>query len=99
MPRLMTKDDVMQTAVNLGRAGQVWFEFCDSSSCPPGITLPDGGAYQLIFLRVSDATPQVPQKSGIKIGLMKGKWKAPSEDDDKMMDAEIASAFDMDGGL
>ena len=24
MPTLMTKDDVMCTAVNLGRAGQVW---------------------------------------------------------------------------
>ena len=99
MPRLMTRDDVMQTAVNLGRADQVWFDFCDSSSCPPGIILPDSGAYQLIFLRVSDAKPQVLRKSGIKIGLMKGKWKAPSEDDDRMMDEEIASAFDMDGGL
>jgi len=95
MPRLMTKDDVMQTAVNLGRAGQVWSEFCDSSSCPSGIMLPGGGAYQLIFLRVSGDMPHASRKSGIKIGLMKGKWKAPSDDDDRMMDKEIAVAFDV----
>ncbi len=35
MPRLTTKDDVMRTAVNLGRADQVWSAFCDSSSYPP----------------------------------------------------------------
>ena len=26
MPRLLEKDDVMQAAVNLGRAEKVWFE-------------------------------------------------------------------------
>ena len=94
MPTLMTKDDVMRTAVNLGRAGQVWSAFCDSSSCPPGIQLPDGGAYQLIFLRVSDAAPQMAKKAGVKIGLMDGKWKLPTWEEDKAMDREIEADFE-----
>ena len=94
MPTLMTKDDVMRAAVNLGRAGQVWSAFCDSSSCPPGIQLPDGGEYQLIFLRVSDAAPQTPKKPRLKIGLKDGKWKIPTWEEDKAMDCEIEADFE-----
>ena len=90
----MTRDDVMRTAVRLGRADQVWSEFWDSSSCPPGIRLPDGGAYQLIFLRVPDAAPQTSQKPRIKIGLMDGKWKLPTWEEDKAMDREIEADFE-----
>ena len=94
MPTLMTKDDVMRTAVNLGRADQVWSTFCDSSSCPSGIQLPEGGAYQLIFLRVPDAAQQTSKKPRIKIGLKDGKWRIPSWEEDKAMDREIAADFE-----
>ena len=94
MPTLMTKDDVMRTAVNLGRAGQVWSAFCDSSSCPPGIQLPDSGAYQLIFLRVSSEASQRSKKNRVKIGLMDGKWKLPTWEEDKAMDREIEADFE-----
>ena len=40
---------------------------------------------------------RVQRKGGLKIGLMKGKWNAPSEEEDLMMDEEIASSFDVDG--
>ena len=94
MPTLMSEDDVMRAAVNLGRASRVWSAFCDSSSCPSGIQLPDGGAYQLIFLRVSDAAPQTPKKPQRKIGLMDGKWKIPTWEEDKAMDREIEADFE-----
>ena len=94
MPRLMTKDDVMRTAVDLGRADQVWSAFCDSSSCPPGMQLPDDGAYQLIFLRVPDSASQPSKKPRVKIGLMDGKWKLPTWEEDKSMDREIEADFE-----
>ena len=94
MPTLMTKDDVMRAAVNLGRASRVWSAYCDSSSCPPGIQLPDGGAYQLIFLRVPDAAPQTSKKPRVKIGLKDGEWRIPTWEEDKAMDREIEAEFE-----
>ena len=94
MPRLMTKDDVLRTAADLGRADQVWSTFCDSSSCPPGMQLPDDGAYQLIFLRVPNSASQPSKKPRVKIGLMDGKWKLPTWEEDKAMDREIEADFE-----
>ena len=45
MPTLMTKDDVMRTAVNLGRADQVWSETFDTASGEFRFSFPHSGNY------------------------------------------------------
>ena len=52
MPRLLEKDDVMQTAVNLGRAEKVWSEQLVTGSGDMSFKLPEGGMYQVVFVRV-----------------------------------------------
>ena len=100
MPRLMERDDVMRMAVNLGSAEEVWSEEYDTDSGDIGLHLPYGGSYRVVVLKMTrDPAAQVQRKGGLKIGLMKGKWVAPSEEDDRMMDEEIASSFDVDGGF
>ena len=58
MPRLLEKDDVMQTAVNLGRAEKVWSEQLVTGSGDMTFRLPEGGSYQVILLKVSSSTDQ-----------------------------------------
>ena len=43
MPRLLEKDDVMQTTVNLGRAEKVWSEQLVTGSGDMTFRLPEGG--------------------------------------------------------
>ena len=54
MPRLMKRDDIMQTAVNLGRAVRVWSELRDTDSGHMTFSLPESGVYQVVFVRVED---------------------------------------------
>ena len=54
MPRLLEKDDVMQTAVNLGRAKKVWSEQLVTGSGDMTFKLPEGGMYQVVFVRVEN---------------------------------------------
>ena len=56
--------------------------------------LPDDGAYQLIFLRVPNSALQPSKKPRVKIGLMDGKWKLPTWEEDKAMDREIEADFE-----
>ena len=100
MPRLMERDDLMRMAVNLGSAEEVWSEEYDTDSGDIGLHLPYGGSYRVVVLKMTrDPADRVQRKGGLKIGLMKGKWNAPSEEEDRMMDEEIASSFDVDGGF
>ena len=55
MPRLLEKDDVMQTAVNLGRAEKVWSEQLVTGPGDMTFRLPEGGSYQVILLKVSSS--------------------------------------------
>ena len=41
-----------------------------------------------------NAMPQMSKKSGVKIGLMDGKWKLPTWEEDKAMDHEIEADFE-----
>ena len=58
MPRLLEKDDVMQTAVNLCRAEKVWSEQLVTGSGDMTFRLPEGGCYQVILLKVSSSEDQ-----------------------------------------
>ena len=53
MPRLMEKDDLMRTAVDLGRAQEVWTDTFDTASGEFSFSLPHGGCYQIVVMRVS----------------------------------------------
>ena len=55
MPRLLEKDDVMQTAVNLGRAEKVWSEQLVTGSGDMSFKLPEGGSYQVILLKINSS--------------------------------------------
>ena len=50
MPRLLERDDVMRTAVNLGRAEKVWSERLVTGSGDMTFRVPEGGSYQVILL-------------------------------------------------
>ena len=96
MPRLMERDDVMRMAVNLGRAEEVWSEEYDTESGSIGLQLPEGGSYQVVVLRIRPKVPSVPRKGGVRIGSMKGKWRIPTEEEDRAMDEEIVASMDLD---
>ena len=99
MPRLMERDDVMRMAVNLGRAEEVWSEEYDTESGSIGLQLPEGGSYQVVVLRIQPKAPSVPRKGGVRIGSMKGKWRVPTEEEDRAMDEEIVAAMNLDKGF
>ena len=48
----------------------------------------------MIFLRVSNMAPQKSKKPRVKIGLMDGKWKLPTWEEDMAMDREIEADFE-----
>ena len=96
MPRLLERDDVMRMAVNLGRAEEVWAEEYDTESGSIGLQLPKGGSYQIVVLRMQPKVPTAPRKSGVRIGSMKGKWRIPTEEEDRAMDEEIVASMDLD---
>ena len=99
MPRLMERDDLMRMAVNLGRAEEVWSEEYDTESGNIGLQLPKGGSYQVVVLRMQPKAPSAPRKGGVRIGSMKGKWRIPTEEEDRAMDDEIVASMDFDKEL
>ena len=99
MPRLMERDDLMRTAVDLGRAEEVWSEEYETESGRIGLQLPKGGSYQIVVLRMRSKVTSVPRKNGVRIGSMKGKWRIPTVEEDRAMDEEIAASMDLDEEL
>ena len=92
----MERDDLMRMAVNLGRAEEVWSEEYDTESGNIGLKLPKGGSYQVVVLRMQPKAPSAPRKGGVRIGSMKGKWRIPTEEEDRAMDEEIVASMDLD---
>jgi hypothetical protein len=62
MPRLIERDDVMRTAVNLGRAKDVWSDEFVTDSGEMAFKLPQGGRYQVVFVRIESKPEAVPVK-------------------------------------
>lgn len=58
MPRLLKRDDVIRTAVNLGRADKVWSDQFRTTSGDMAFKLPEGGIYQVVFVRI-DENPEI----------------------------------------
>ena len=94
MPRLMTKDDVMRTAVNLGRADQVWSEIFDTSSGEFNFSFPHSGSYQILIMSVPASDSKDRHKKIIRYGLLKDKLKNWSYDADRALDEEVCGMFE-----
>ena len=95
MPRLLERDDVMRTAVDLGRAGEVWAEDCDSASGEVRFSLPSGGFYHVVVMRMSPLKVEKrAEKKTIPYGLLKEKLNGWSYEADRAMDDEICGMFD-----
>lgn len=98
MPVLMEKKDWMQAVANVSAAENVWYENISSDYDTVPLPLPGRGSYQVILVKLGMPQNTVA-KSPVRIGLMQGKWTAPSDEADKMMDEEISAAFDVDGDI
>ena len=95
MPRLLEKDDVMRTAVDLGRAQEVWAENYDSASGEFRFSLPRGGIYHVVVMRMSPLkSEERTEKKTIPYGLLKEKLNGWSYEADCAMDDEICGMFD-----
>ncbi|MBR0197107.1 MAG: hypothetical protein IJQ34_03145 [Kiritimatiellae bacterium] len=94
MPRLMEKDDLMRTALGLGRAQEIWTDTFDTVSGEFSFSLPLGGRYQIVAMRISPL--EVCEKGVKKIpyGLMKDKLKNWDYETDQAMDREVCGMFD-----
>ena len=57
MPKLMGKRDWIQTVANVGSAVRVWSENVMSHSGTVSLPVPEGGLYQVIFVKI-DADPE-----------------------------------------
>jgi len=52
MPMVMEKKDWMQTVANVGTADGVWFENVAGDAGDISVSLPEGGSYQVILVKV-----------------------------------------------
>lgn len=94
MPRLLERDDLMRMAVDLGRAQEVWATDYDSASGEFNFSLPHGGSYQIVVMRVSRPKQGKADKRKPSFGLMKEKLKNWNYEADRAMDEEICEMFD-----
>ena len=94
MPRLMERDDLMRAAVDLGRAQEVWTDTFDTESGEFSFSLPYGGSYQIVVMRVSASEGEKNTKKEIQYGLMKDKLKSWSYEVDRALDEEVNGMFE-----
>lgn len=94
MPRLMTKDDVMRTAADLGRADRVWSETFDTASGEFSFSFPHSGSYQILIMSVPASDSKGRHKKNIRSGLLKDKLKNWSYDADRALDEEVCRMFE-----
>lgn len=94
MPTLMRKDDLMRTVANLGRAQEVWMDAFDTASGEFSLSLPHGGSYQVVIMRVSPSEAKESAKKEIHYGLLKDKLKNWNYETDRELDAEVVGMFD-----
>lgn len=94
MPRLMTKDDVMRTAVDLGRAADVWSDTFDTESGEFSLSLPHGGSYQIVIMSVPASKGKDRPKKSIHYGLKREKLKNWNYEADQALDEEVRGMFE-----
>jgi len=107
MPMVMEKKDWMQTVANVGAADGVWFENVSGNAGSISVSLPEGGRYQVILVKI-DSLPTkmlLPRRSSsvtgdnknrvMKIGSMRGEVVLPNDFDQAFegLDDQVASIF------
>lgn len=60
MPKLMEKNDWIQTVANVGTAEGVWYDNVLSSGGVLPVSVPEKGMYQIIFVKIGDGTAPSP---------------------------------------
>ena len=60
--------------------------------------MPESGKYRVILVKI-DKPIQTIRESPVRIGSKKGVWRIPTEEEDRAMDEEIATAVDLNGAL
>ena len=108
MPMLMERSDRMRTVDRVRKTDRVWFDTIAARAGAISFNVPEAGRYQVIFMR-ADTNADAPNvlgrtmveslrvKQSSRIGMMRGIWKLPTEDKDRMMDDEIEKSFDEEG--
>jgi len=92
MPKLMERDDLMRAAVALGRSTEVWSQQYDSEAGEFNFSLPHGGRYEVVVMRIAPMEKKSPSsRREIRYGLMREKLKNWSYEKDREMDEEIVS--------
>ena len=94
MPRLMGKDDLIRTAVDMGRAQEVWMDTFDTVSGEFSFSLPHGGSYQIVVMRVSPLGTRESAKKEIRYGLMRDRLKNWNYEADRALDEEVNDMFE-----
>ena len=94
MPRLMGKDDLIRTAVDMGRAQEVWMDTFDTVSGEFSFSLPHGGSYQIVVMRVSPLGTRESAKKEIHYGLMRDRLKNWNYEADRALDEEVSGMFE-----
>lgn len=92
MPKLLQKDDVVRTAIDLVTSQEVWADSFNSVSGEFNFSLPHGGSYQVVVIRTSPS--QEKNKKKIRFGALKEKLKDWDYEADRAMDEEIISMFE-----
>jgi len=94
MPRLMGKDDLIRTAIDMGRAQEVWMDTFDTVSGEFSFSLPHGGSYQIVVMRVSPLEVKESAKKEIRYGLMRDRLKNWNYEADRALDEEVNDMFE-----
>ena len=93
MPKLMEKEDWMQTMADVGSAKNVWYENVSAEGGFFPLSMPESGEYRVILVKI-DKPRQTVAGTPVRIGSKKGVWRIPTDEEDRAMDEEIESMFE-----
>ena len=63
MPRLMEREDRMQTVADVGSAENIWYENVSAKSGVFPISMPESGMYRVILVKVGKESSAKPHRS------------------------------------
>ena len=62
MPMLMEKTDWMRTVADVGAAERIWYDDVSGDAGAVSISLPEGGHYQIILVKIDSPAEDVKPK-------------------------------------
>lgn len=76
MPRLMEKEDWIQTMADVGSADRIWCENVVGDNYGMSVSLPESGRYRVIFVKLDDDSRQQDVSCGDVLGNISPKVRA-----------------------